>query len=100
MPISPDSLPITTHVSSEVYDKIDEGLRRNADCMVHGFSRAILGQELSPGQQQTIRQRYLDAGWSRVEFLNSSENGERPGICQVKVFIDNEQSGDHNGCDV
>lgn len=46
---------------------------------------------LSQKTKEKIIQIYMDAGWGKVECTNSEEQGERPGMCGVTLYMNEGQ---------
>lgn len=46
---------------------------------------------LSQKTKEKIIQIYMDAGWGKVECTNSEEQGERPGMCRVTLYMNEGQ---------
>lgn len=66
-------------------EKIDEKIQ------IEGFNRGnmvfvAIGGEMREDIKTEVTAEYLKAGWSKVEIINSSENGERPGMCGIKLY--------------
>jgi hypothetical protein len=45
----------------------------------------IVPGDLNISEKEYVKQQYLDAGWSSVKVLNSSDNNERPGLVAVTL---------------
>lgn len=87
MPYSPDKVKALASPAPIPYDDIDRGFVNHAGGdWYKDRTYAILMVELSEKEKKEVEQTYLAAGWSKVEVKNSSENGERPGLCQVTVW--------------
>lgn len=71
----------------KIEDKIDKSLsdpkflkdwRCGTPEAGHFYRFAIEG-ELNKASKEALSEKYLNGGWAKVEIINSSENGERPG---------------------
>ena len=95
MPVSPtkvDSLADTNKVK-EAVRIIDSKLsnpRFMSDfrCWPRGnyWWDILLHTELDYAEKTIVRSMYALAGWKSVECVNSSDDGERPGLCRVRLY--------------
>ncbi len=98
MPIGPNESAMPANITSQ--KKVNQALalidaklsdeRYMADMMYgrddNPYWKIILELELTPGEKEAVIKSYVDHGWSKVTTMNSSENGERPGLCGITLY--------------
>lgn len=48
---------------------------------------------LTEGEKRELAARYLDAGWGTVDVRNSEDNGERPGLWAITLYVNKQDVG-------
>lgn len=87
-PITPQEVIASqpSKVNDELIEFINKEILKNSyDWYVECVS-VIIHTELSKKDKEKLEIMYKEAGWSKVKILNSSENGERPGLCQITLY--------------
>jgi hypothetical protein len=93
MPISPYEIAVDHSHVERVFETIDKALRdgeklrndrRGSPDNPHWL---FVGPgELSNEEKVAVQKAYINAGWSTVRVINSSEQGERSGLWGVWLF--------------
>jgi hypothetical protein len=54
------------------------------------YWRIVTGGEANDSEKSFVRNALVDAGWHRISIRNSSECGERAGLCEVTLYAKDE----------
>lgn len=84
--ITPDALNIPRLTEDEL-QRINDGLKKSAESREYrDIVRTTISRELNQQDKIYLNTIYTNVGWRRVEVINSSENGERPGIAMITLY--------------
>ena len=73
-----DNLPVAVEMFEEIFAKKDKD---------HGYYHLIIVGELSRINCEAVEKIYKEAGWSEVKCRTSSENGEKPGLTSLILYV-------------
>ena len=59
---------------------LDEHSKKFVRCIVGDFG-------LNAAELKYIENAFTKAGWSSISFLTSAENGERPGLIEIILYL-------------
>jgi hypothetical protein len=89
MPLGPEvmKMVIDSDFVNEVFRSIDIRLsdaKWVKECGASGIF--VFEGSFTDGEKVMIVSEYIKAGWGKVIVSNSEDNGERPGLCSVRLI--------------
>lgn len=85
MAVSPMQIARFDKTEIDRYENDIDRELRSKHLNENGVAEIILAGNLLEVEKEALRDRYLAAGWKEVGIVNSSENGERPGLFRVTL---------------
>lgn len=87
MPITPnDARKVDVSTLNDICFEIDKQAKEHTGRWYKEYTFALFCGELTTEEKNHVIDLYTKAGWEKVEITNSSENDERPGLCEVKLY--------------
>jgi len=86
MPLGPEEVKNKDPEVEKYFQEIDNQLKDHSENHYKDYTFAILLEEICLEKRMVISKIYLKAGWSKVQTTISSENGERPGLTEFRMY--------------
>lgn len=89
MPLGPDCIPkIRPNIIKKIYDEIDNKITNRLSTWPKKQLFYVIVQDhyLNEEEIKLISEVYVNAGWRKVKYKTSDENGERGGLAKFMFY--------------